>query len=38
LHYRSDTEAGRDLAKQTVAYIAQALDDLMFQAQQEWLN
>jgi len=38
LHYPSDTRAGRDLAKQTVAYIAEALDDLMYQAQQEWIN
>ena len=38
LHYPSDTEAGKDLAKQTVAYIAEALDDLMAQAQQEWIS
>lgn len=38
LHYRSDTAAGRDLAKKSVAYITEALDELMFEAQQEWIN
>ena len=38
LHYPSDTRAGRDLAKQTVAYLAEALDDLMYQAQLEWIE
>jgi hypothetical protein len=38
LHYPSDTQAGRDLAKQTVAYLAEALDEMMHRAQLEWIG
>ncbi len=37
VHYASDTEAGRDLARQCTPYLVQALDETMRRAQLEWL-
>jgi hypothetical protein len=37
LHFESDTEAGRQLAKLSLPYLIEALDEPMFRAQQEWL-
>jgi hypothetical protein len=36
VHFASDTEAGRQLAKMCVPYLALALDEPMYRAQLEW--
>jgi membrane-associated phospholipid phosphatase len=36
LHYPSDTEAGRQLAKQCLPYLIEAMDEPMRRAQLEW--
>jgi len=36
LHYASDTEAGRQLAKQCLPYLIEAMDETMHRAQLEW--